>query len=134
MAWLPFAGPVPVQLGCACGGVFPAAITAPGQVWTCPSCSRRWRPDPEAVDRVTAAAAELRRIQRLMGVLLLAAAAMAAVLGIVHPGWLIGAPLLVGGAALAARPTYSKRRTRARRALRTPIPVSAAGSSTVHSG
>ena len=126
MAWLPFAGPVPVRLGCACGGVFLAAIAVPSQVWTCPSCSRGWRPDPEAVERVTAAVGELRRLQRLMGVVLLAAAALAAVLGIVHTGWLIGAPLLVGGAALAARPTYSKRSARTRRALRTPIPLSAA--------
>jgi len=127
--WLPTGRPrtdaVPIRLSCTCGGVSPAAA-AVGEVWTCPSCGRAWRPDLEAIERVTAAAGELRRIQRLMGVVLLAATAVAAALVIVHPGWLIGTPLLVGGAALAARPTYSKRRARARRALRAPIPLAAA--------
>lgn len=118
--------PIPVQLRCACGGAFPAGAAVPGTVWTCPSCSRAWRPDPAAVERVTAAVGELRRIQRLLGAALLGAAAVAAALVIVHPGWIFGAPVLLGGVALAARPTYTKRSGRAQRALRAPIPLSAA--------
>jgi hypothetical protein len=47
--------------------------------------------------------------------------ALAAVLGVVHPPWLLGVPMLLGAVALVGRPTYRTRAQRALTAVRTPI-------------
>lgn len=122
---------VPLRLSCTCGAIIPGAsipegAAASGQAWACPSCGRAWRPDPEAIGRVTAAVRELRRVRGFTGAFLLGTLVVAAVLVAVHPAWVFGAPLLIGGAALMARPTYRKRSAHARRALRDPIPLSPA--------
>jgi len=55
--------------------------------------------------------------------LLVATVVVAAVLVAIHPAWVLGAPLLVGGVLTAAQPTYRKRRQLALATLRSGIPL-----------
>jgi len=58
-----------------------------------------------------------------VGLLLAATALGVGVLALVHPAWLMLVPLVVGGTALIARPTYRRRTERVRAVLRAPIPL-----------
>lgn len=118
---------VPMTLRCACGTEGTASLGgADTAVWTCPTCARRWRPDPEAMAKAITGANELRRLQRFVVLVLAAAVLLAVALLVIHPPWVLGVPMLVGGAALLTGPSYRARVRHGRAALHTPIDVRAA--------
>ncbi|MEV5837566.1 hypothetical protein [Nocardia sp. NPDC052112] len=78
-------------------------------------------PDTTAIDTITRGANDLAKLRRLVLGLALGTVAVTAVLIAIHPTWIFGAPLLVGGVLLAFRPTYKKRRARAMASVRTGI-------------
>jgi hypothetical protein len=115
---------IPVRLACPCGTTTSYGLVTSGRAWwTCPGCGRGWRPDEAAARQVWRAVDDLRRLRFGMGVLLAAAGLTAVVLVVVHPGWVMLLPLVVGGATLIARPTYRRRTERVRAVLRAPIPL-----------
>ena len=69
---------------------------------------------------------ELRWLQRFVVLILVAAVLLAVALFVVHPPWVLGVPMLIGGAALLTGPAYRARVRRGRAALHTPIDVRAA--------
>lgn len=115
---------IPVRLRCSCGDAA-AWVVAEFRTWTCPACGTAWCPDPVAVRTVIRAAAQIRRLRRMIGLVLLVALAVSAAVTVIRPAWVLATPLIVGGAVMAAQPTYRKRRREVLAALRTPIPLSA---------
>ncbi|MEV2226615.1 hypothetical protein AB0E01_43190 [Nocardia vinacea] len=75
---------------------------------------------------MTRGANDLARLRHLVLGLVLGAVVVAGVLVAIHPAWALGAPLPVGGALLAFRPTYKKRRERALASVRSGIRLTAA--------
>lgn len=115
---------IPVRLRCSCGAAA-ARAAAEFRTWTCPACGIAWRPDPAAVRTVAHAAAQIRRLRAMIGLVLLVALAISAAVTVIRPAWVLATPLIVGGAVMAAAPTYRRRRREVLAPLRTPIPLSA---------
>jgi hypothetical protein len=72
---------------------------------------------------VARAAGDLSGLRRLITAVLSATVVIAAALVAIHPAWVLGVPLLVGGVLTAVQPTYRKRRQRALATLRSGIPL-----------
>lgn len=124
---------VSLRVRCACGAIGGCSCAA--VAWTCPSCARRWVPDPAAMRAADVAAAQLARLRRTVGIAVLATLVGGVVLAAIRPQWGLGVPVLVGGVLLALRPTYSAWRARAIAGLPASIGLTAGGAtSETHRG
>jgi len=113
---------IPVRLKCSCGAVGACPTDEP--TWACQACGLRWRPEHSALEAVGRAVGDLSGVRRRITAVLIATVIVAAALVAIHPAWLLGVPLLVGGVLTAVQPTYRKRRQRALTTLRSGIPLS----------
>lgn len=117
---------VRLRFRCHCGAHASHDVRGTAMAWTCPSCARRWRPTADALSTVVAGVTELRKVRREIALLAGAAFLLTIALVVVHPPWLLAAPLVIGGTALVAGPSYRRRVKRGRDALNTPIGLCAA--------
>ncbi|MGX7697102.1 hypothetical protein [Gordonia polyisoprenivorans] len=113
---------VGLTVRCSCGTSTAQLMSSASPRWSCPDCATGWHAD--GVQAVINGANELRRIR--WSIMLAAAALLgvAATLIAINPHWGLCVPVLAGGLALLARPTYRRRLTNARRLLGTAITLS----------
>lgn len=116
---------VPVNIRCSCGISSERQMSPADATWACSDCGRRWQADETALITVTRAAAGVRRLQRLVLTALALTVIAAIAVALIHPGWLVGLPTIIGGLALITAPTYRKRLRHERSMLRSPITVGA---------
>ncbi|MCV7163585.1 hypothetical protein [Mycobacterium stomatepiae] len=121
---------IAATLRCVCGTAVAASLAAEvASCWHCPACARLWRVDLDAVRVVRAGLQELLCLQGHILVVVGLTTIVLVLLAVVHPVWLLGAPMVIGGVALIAGPSYRRRADRAKAAVRTPISLTRAAES-----
>lgn len=117
---------VSVRFRCRCGADVTGSVGTSAVEQTCPRCARRWQANPDIVSTVLGGMIALRRLRRDMAIIIGVAVLVPMFLVLIHPAWLLAAPLVVGIVALIAGPWYRTRAKSGRSAMNTPINMRAA--------
>ncbi|WP_219070599.1 hypothetical protein [Candidatus Mycobacterium methanotrophicum] len=115
-----------LRFRCVCGAATTENVSTIDLVWRCPSCPQRWQANADTVSAALAGVTELRKLRRDMAILVGGALLLPVILVVMHPYWLLAAPMLVGGVVLVAGPSYRRRVQRGRDAAKASIGLVAA--------